>query len=81
MKIEWLNDEKTRALVTKGWFRKRCAEVYKASDAWWRFRANEERVSSFMGSRLDNERDRSRRIDPWRPVERMPTARLVERKP
>lgn len=31
MKIEWLNDECTEAIVTRGWFRKRWAHVKRGN--------------------------------------------------
>lgn len=52
MKIEWLNQEKTRALITKGWFRKRQAEVHQTIGGWC-FTANGADLDMFVGFALD----------------------------
>lgn len=42
MKIEWLNGDRSEAIITRGFFRKRCAHVKRSSEqadkgciAWW----------------------------------------------
>jgi hypothetical protein len=78
MKIEWLNDDKTEARVTKGWFRKRSAIVYiEVIGGYWRFRSNREQVGWWVDMGLDDARKKAVQASPWIPVEPLPRARLL----
>lgn len=65
MKIEWLNDELTRAKIVRGWFRKRYA-IVQYCNGCWRFEFDNgelERGSStsaYTDGRLSGARDRVR---------------------
>lgn len=91
MKIQWLDDERTRAIVTRGWWRKRQAEVRRLTDKEradayhsdrWVF-ASGDRASE-LNSWLESERDAQRKLDEkraveernWRPVAEIPEARV-----
>jgi hypothetical protein len=77
MKVEWLNDERTRARITRGWFRKRCAEVYRHNgDIRWYFVVTD----AFVGNALDYAMDVARMNSAWEQVVALPKAIATERK-
>ncbi len=81
MKIEWLNDEYTRANITVGWFRKRQAEVflYCTGGHWYyvKYGHNGPWLSLVMQWTLDRAREKLRSA--WQPVASMPVAKVVKR--
>lgn len=88
MKIQWLNPDRTRAILTKGWFRKRWAEVYQSQTTFhWYYTTTNQRVDDSLACGLWESRDgkrepravQPRRVNPWQPVSTLPQARLVER--
>lgn len=88
MKIEWLNDEFTEAIVTRGWLLKERAHVSRCADfdgVRWKFVATGRRVSWFVGSQLESWRTfETTHGREWVRIEqaaRVPAARLIERKP
>ena len=82
MKIEWLNDDCTEAYVTKGWFRKRRAHVYRDKDSYrWTFVTSKRRVEQTFQGWISDRREKAMTTDrEWQPVRALPPARLVERK-
>ncbi len=77
MTVEWLNYDRTRAIVTVGWFRKRQATVYRDGPFWYFEKKSALGMTvQFEHSRvLDSLRDE---FDPWTPVGQLPQARVVE---
>jgi hypothetical protein len=81
MKIEWLNDRRTKALITRGWFRKRQAEVFLYCEGghWYYTELGGYRVgphlSYWLQLRLDSARKNGRSA--WKPVSKLPSARVV----
>lgn len=73
MKVEWLNDQRTKAQVTRGWFRKRSAEVYIDTYSRWSFVQPDLWVSWWLARQLRKARCNS----PWQPVAKLPAARVV----
>lgn len=92
MKIQWLDEACTEAIVTRGWFRKRQAHVKLFGELLgrtWRFlpSRNEVRQDSWLAICLDSERHARtatprppRRPSDWQPVRALPPARVVGRK-
>ena len=86
MKIEWLNDEMTEAIVTRGWlWLKRRAHVERFEpehtyDPRWRH-VESKNVDSSVSWECECERDyviEQRRLDgDWQPVRSLPKARVV----
>lgn len=83
MKVQWLNEERTEALVTRGflWWRRQ-ALVYE--DYHWRYSRTKDRCDDRLNARLDKIRNRVRAREyknkVWLPVsEGLPTARLEQR--
>jgi hypothetical protein len=66
MKIEWLNEDCTEAIVTRGWFRKRRAHI-KRDDTWacpttsvWKFVNTGRWLSSGKGILIEDDVERAR---------------------
>jgi hypothetical protein len=87
MKILWLDEHCTRAIVTRGWFRKRSAAVTReANDAAhvWRFASGREVYDSDWYLSRELERHRIRELHnraeqrDWIDTGRIPTARLLK---
>ncbi len=90
MKIEWLNKERTKALLTRGWLRKRNALVhaqvvtrtghygntYKVHE--WYYSDTGTGCSDGMDTKLNDARSDAIHRDPWRAVSDMPVARVVK---
>lgn len=89
MKIEWLNDEMTEAIVTRGalWWKKQ-AHVKQERDAIgpsvWRFVLTGEiiggelhRLLIFDAVGIKLRADRERQERNWQPVRALPPARVV----
>ena len=87
MKIEFLNEDCTRARITEGWFRKRSAIVYRINReyerGYWRFEKNNQEAStgwngtSDTRNKLEWARNRKTIPNPWEPVIPLPEARIV----
>lgn len=78
MKIEWLNEARTMAKVTRGLFRKRVAIVYRwdRTHGFWTFGSYAERddnCSMWLEWRLN----RARRRSHWTHQAQLPEARVV----
>lgn len=92
MTIEWLDEECTEAIVTRGWFRKESAEVIRnhggQNNHWnWYFKNTGRCVCDVdysLGETIESRRDwaRKRIADSrdWVDTGRFPKARLLERK-
>jgi hypothetical protein len=91
MNVEWLNDERTEARITKGWWRwRRRAYVTRMRDwcsppeggftqCWWKFTVSGQLVSGWTSTRVEWKRDWDRdwsRQD-WQRVGTLPAAKLV----
>jgi len=74
VRIEWLNESRTRARLIKGWLRKKEAIVERRT--WWYFEGTEHKVAFWRDSWLDYAMQRPH----WTPVRRLPEARLIERR-
>lgn len=75
MKIEWLNEQKTRARITRGVFRKQTAIVI-LNFSTWHFESNDLAVY-LTESELSSQLDRDRRKDqpsPWHSTSSLPRA-------
>ena len=69
MRVLFLDDDLTRARLTKGWFRKLQTEVYR-DHAYWYYSKSEEFVGAWLDANLDSARarERSSRTDKRRRV-------------
>ncbi len=87
MRIHWLNDELTEAIVTRGiWWRKRQAHVkHEAGTMYtWRYMPSVREVevsvcrAIIRAARIKRKRrDRSAGAVDWQPVRSLPKARVV----
>lgn len=92
VKIEWLNDDYTRAAVTKGWFRKKVAIVYRELGQSWRHAGTEVNVSKAVENALYSAKWKAMaknaktiealkaniEAEHWIPVGTLPTAKLLK---
>lgn len=63
MKIEWLNQERTLARLTRGLLTRRVACVIRKSWDVWSFIATDEDTSSALRRRLERARDHALELD------------------
>lgn len=90
MKIVWLNDDFTEAVVTKGrlWWKReaiveRVAEEHSYDGHRWRFSQSRNWIGrySYLGKLLDKEHAyrvaRVEQASDWQPVRRLPKAKLL----
>lgn len=85
MKIEWLNENFTRARLTRGWFRKEVCTVTRVGCEWY---YDAEHIDHHRGTHwvfprhladmLDEKR--ASNSNPWQPVTKpqLPTAKLLK---
>jgi hypothetical protein len=87
VKIEWLNDEMTEAIVTVGWFRKRQARVriehnVYSADSWHHVTTgnglSDAQRRVLNRTRESVFRDRAAAKE-WQPVRSLPPARVVSK--
>jgi hypothetical protein len=79
MTIQWLNDELTEAIVTRGWlWWKRQAHVRRGSGIplTWRY-ASDRHVGGGLRHALERRRNRERGDTDWQPVRPLPKAKVV----
>jgi len=76
MKIEFTNEHRTTAIITRGWFRKERAEVHLRGESWY-FVVNNAYVGEKLTWYLDLARDRAHQRSPWVRVVKMPRAKLL----
>lgn len=84
MRIQWLNDEKTEAYVTRGiWWWRRVAVVRRNSqplkreynaDKWWVYAAINKWVEHELDAQLEERRDEDRT---WARPGSLPSARVL----
>lgn len=81
MKIEWLNEERTRALVTIGWFKKRQADVFLYCEGGHWYYVKHGRNGPWLPFLMQLSLDRARKKlrSAWQPVASVPVARVVRR--
>ncbi len=83
MKVEFLNEQGTRAIITIGWFRKKQAEVSGSSPLQrdWKFVLNGLPTPSWVDSAVASTWYKQRNLEPWKPVAKLPVARLLHGAP
>jgi hypothetical protein len=78
VKIEWLNEKMTEAIVTRGWWRWRTrAHVIQASDGDWMF----VKTSAWawdINRDLKFARAEAIKSSPWEPIRKLPRAKVVQ---
>lgn len=86
MKVQWLNEGLTRAMVTTGWLKKRYAIVVCKSTQWqndkseWRFESGnsvDDNTWWYVGRSRRNTLEARRTNEDWKPVTKLPEARIV----
>lgn len=83
MKIEWLNDDMTQCLVTKGWFKKRQALITrdKRTEKWQHI-DGEDYWDSWRGNPVEYTREELLKVRAnaarWQPVTNLPKAKVVK---
>ena len=75
MKIEWLNDDKTLARITKGWLWKKFADV-RLTNGMWRYTVNNAQLELWDHIHLDQARWK-RPVNPWSRVVKLPKATII----
>ena len=77
MKIEWLNDDKSKAVITRGflWWKRyasvfREKEKYRETYCWW-FTETRNAVPEKTNKRIEHQRE-------WTKVPELPMARVVK---
>lgn len=78
MKVEWLNQEFTRAQLTKGWVIKKTAIVVEREDYWYFEETGQFFVHSLWSLSMAERRERDRNKSPWRRVVPLPPMRVRE---
>lgn len=76
MKVKFLTEECTTAILTRGFFLKRFAEVYfgqnkanpETSYARWRYQTNNESVPEYIQDLIEG--CKAERLSPWKPSPR-----------
>lgn len=72
MKIEWLNEERTKARLCAGWFRKRFTHVFKdAKSDNWGYQIDNQEVPVDLRNKLNKARR-------WQPMAKLPEAKVVK---
>ncbi len=80
MKIEWLNSERTKARLTRGWFTRRSADVVFLEAASGNYRwYYKDKTRCQYSDAIEDARDKANKDDQWRPVGQVPSARLVSK--